>query len=1518
MPRGTDQIARLVPAGEAGASATLAAASAAQRRLWLVERGGRAGTSYLASMTVPLAGRLDRSALQAALDALAARHAPLRTVYADVGGEPRQRILPPARVALRFTEPVAGETLDQVAARERATPVDLAAGPVFRAVAVAEGEAARGLVLLVHHIAFDGWSIGILTRELGALYRASVAGARSDRLAAAAGLAPLAADFAEVAGRRAGSLDADREAADLAFWRERLAGLEPVEPDVERGEAAGGAVRLPIRITRPVLARIDKLALGLETTRFTVLLAVFLALLGRVAGSDRPAVGIPVSGRDDADAEALVGFFVDTLVIDTDLSDRPSLAALVGRLRGRVLDAFDHRSIAYERVAEAIGDDAASGSGGRLFDVAFGLQQAPAAPEFGPGLDAGPMAVDLGVRFAFETYLWPEGDGLAGVLLADSRRVSLQALEDLRRWFLVLLARSLGEPETPLCRLALTTPEERERAVRAWNDTAVPQPATSVVDLVADVTRRHGDRVAIRDGAALVTYAGLWSRSDGLAAGLARAGVEPGGVVGVLARRSAETVAVLLAILRCGAAYMVIDPGQPAGRIREIVTDAAPALVVSTIGDPPEPGRPVLTADALAALGAVGETEPAPAIPAEAIAYVNYTSGSTGRPKPIAIPHRAVVRLATGQDWLPLGPGDVVAHASNPAFDAATFEIWSTLAAGATLAILAPETVADPPRLVAALAEHGVGAAFLTTALFNQAVDHDPNAFAGLSDLLFGGEAVDPRRVARLLSGRPPRRLWHVYGPTETTTFASRHLVADAAGGVPIGRPLANTSLHVLDPEGQPVPPGAAGELWIGGPGLAQGYPGHPALTADRFRPDPFSTRPGARLYRTGDRVRLGRDGAILFVGRMDRQVKIRGFRVEPAEIEAALQSIDGVGAAAVLVDEAGERRLVAHVASAHDESTIRAALKARLPAYMVPAVILRHDALPANRVGKIDRAALARLRPAEPVAQGGVADPLVAEIAARMGEVLGREAVGPDDDFFDLGGHSLAATRLAARLRARFDVEMGLVDLFDATTPAALARLVSARAASGQGPSDEPNSARPAVADPAETLHPLSFAQSRLWFLDRMGLTGAAYHSPLAFRLAGPLDRAALEGAIGDLVRRHEPLRTVFVEVDGVPHQRVRADVTVPLDVVDCPAGDPDALQDAVDEAVSGWFDLEEDAMLRARLVVVGPDDHVLVLVFHHVAFDGWSLPIAVEELGRFYAARLAGGTADLPPLPTRYVAFAAAQRARFEAGAGRALVEQAVARLSGLPELDLPTDRPRGRFPRHRGARLDVHWEEPLAARLSAFARERKVTLSMLLLSGFTALMQRWTGHRHVLVGSPIAGRTEAAVHGLIGFFVNSLVLATDLGGDPDFDTVIARVRTTALEAYASQDLPFEKLVEALRPDRDLARHPLFQVVFVLQDEAAMAPRPAFAGLDATLLPPGRIHVRFELEVHLYRAPDGIRGYLFYDRDLFEADTIRALESQLAVLLDAGTRHPTLRLSALPLSAVEEARAIDAWSRA
>ncbi|HSS49050.1 MAG TPA: amino acid adenylation domain-containing protein, partial [Thermoanaerobaculia bacterium] len=1095
-----------------------------------------------------------------------------------------------------------------------------------------------------------------------------------------------------------------------------------------------------------------------------------------------------------------------------------------------------------------------------LVQVVFALQNAPSERLELPGLKLTALPVATGTaKFELTCTLTEAEGGLAGTLEYSRDLFEGPTMERLAGHLVRLLSASAEDSQRRLSELPLLSAAEREQLLVEWSgeSTAYPREAT-IHALFAEQAALRPEAVAVVGLEESLTYGELERRSGRWARRLRAAGVGPEVRVGVCLERSPLRVVATLAVLEAGGTYVPLDPSYPQERLSFLVRDSAASVLLTEqrwLASLPETGAAVLCMDREELPEGEETVVEAPQVLASGLAYVMYTSGSTGEPKGVAVPHRAVVRLVKETGYACFGPDEVFLQLAPYAFDASTLEVWGALLHGGRV-VMPPPGVLSPGQLGDLLSRHGVTTLWLTAGLFHQMVEENLSGLAVVRQLLAGGDVLSVPHVRRVLAALPGTRLINGYGPTENTTFTCCHAMAGSESlesSVPLGRPIANTQVYVLDRDLQPLPAGVAGELFAGGDGLARGYLSRPERTAERFVPDPFGREPGGRLYRTGDLVRWRPAGDLEFLGRLDTQVKVRGFRVEPGEIEAALSAHPWVRDAVVLVEKEGaqSRRLVAYVVVAEEEASrvseagVRDFLRARLPDFMLPAAYVFLPWLPLTANGKVDRKALAELRPARVAASAGPAPrtPVEELVSGIFAEVLHLERVGLAEDFFTLGGHSLLATQVVSRVQSIFGVELPVRAVFETPTVEGLAGRLDRSVRS-----EEPVAAIGRVSREERLV--LSFAQQRLWFLDQLEPGSAVYNIPAQVELTGQLDRAALESALREVVRRHESLRTTFEESGGEPAQVIGESAGFTLPVVDLqglPERGSEVSRLAGSEARRP-FDLARGPLLRAVLLRLEAERHVVLLTMHHIVSDGWSMGVLMRELGALYTAFVEGRPSPLPELAMQYADFAFWQRRHLSCE----LLESELAwwrgQLTGMPAaLDLPADHPRPAVRSVRGAVRGFRIDGESLARLTALSRRHGTTLFMTLLAGFLELLRRYTGEDDLVVGTPIAGRTRVETEPLIGFFVNTLVLRTDLSGNLALSDLLGGVRETTLSAYAHQEVPFERLVEELAPEQDLSRQPLVQVVFALQN--APSERLELPGLKLTALPVATGTAKFEL---------------------------------------------------------------------
>ncbi|QKW37354.1 amino acid adenylation domain-containing protein [Actinomadura sp. NAK00032] len=1430
---------------------------------------------YTAQLVLDLEGPLDAGALRTAAGTLLRRHANLRAAFwhEDLS-RPVQVI--PRTVELPWEEVTAsGAEADAVVARERARGFDMTAPPLLRFVLVRMGPERSRLILTNHHILLDGWSTPVLATELFLLYMQGGHDTGMPRVT------PYKNYLAWLAKQ-------DRAAAEEA-WRRALAGVD--EPSLVAPEAVGRAPQPP----RPTVTGLDERTTRRLTraarrhgvTLSTVLQGAWGLVLGRLLGRDDVVFGSTVSGRPPElpGIEQMIGLFINTLPVRVRYRMEEPLGALMERLQDEQTELLAHHHLGLTDIQRAAGH-----GGGALFDTMTVLENYPFDPSSMDGSLNGVRvaAVDSydathfplsfvalpGERLSLRLHYRPdvyEQEAVAAIL-ARIRRVLEAFAED--------SGRLIGAVD-------LAGEDERSRLER-WNDTAGGIPSGTLPALFEPQAARTPSEVALVCGGARLTYAELNERANRLAHELIARGIGPEDRVALVLPRTPEIVVAILGVLKAGAAYVPIDPEYPSDRIASMLSDARPALTITASDFPDASGRPAHDP---------ADGERVRALRPDNAAYVIYTSGSTGRPKGVTVPHVGVLNYFEAHRDAFIDPAIQAAggrrmrfaHLASFSFDTSWMGLlWMMY--GHELHLIDDDTRRDVEAYTDYVARARIDLVNTTPSHFTSLRD------AGLLDadgrhlpshLLLGGEAVGEKLWAELRA-IPGVTARNFYGPTESTIDTMNQVVARSEHPS-IGGPYRNTRAYVLDAALQPAPAGVPGELYLAGVQLARGYLDRPGLSAERFVADPFGA-PGDRMYRTGDLARWRPDGTIAYLGRADDQVKIRGFRVEPGEIENVLAGCAGVAHAAVVVreDRPGDRRLAAYLVGPDvDAAAVRRYAAERLPDYMVPSFTVL-DALPLTVNGKLDRAAL----PAPDASAAGSRAPRTPReeiLCGLFAEVLGVPRVGVDDGFFDLGGDSLTATRLAGRIRSALGAELPVRALFEAPTPAGLAeRLAGADAGGGVRP--------PLVRAERPGVVPLSHAQQRLWFLNRFEGPSATFTMPVALRLDGALDLDALRAALADVAARHEPLRTIFPDGSGTARQLVLepAAARPRLDVTE--TGEA-ALPAALAAEAGRGFDLSVEPPLRARLFALGGGAHVLMLVLHHIASDGWSMAPLARDVILAYAARAEGREPQWAPLPVQYADYTLWQRELFgsEDDPG-SLISRQIAywrdALAGLPEeLSLPTDRPRPPEASYRGGTHTFELDADLHAALLALARENGATLFMVMQAAYAALLTRLGAGTDVPIGSPIAGRTDEALDDLVGMFVNMLVLRTDTSGDPSFRDLIGRVKETDLAAYAHQDLPFERLVEVLNPARSMARHPLFQVALSFQNNPEA--RLEMDGLTGGPLPLGSGAAKYDLSLYLEErhgdggAPGGIDAGLEYALDLFDPATAVSIADRFERLL-------------------------------
>jgi len=1509
----------------------------AQKRLWFLDRLQPGSDFYNVVLACELHGDLSVLVLERSLREIIRRHGALRTRFVVEDGEPAQKVeesiefeLQRLTVSNREIAADPRKQAQEIIQREISKPFDLGSAPLLRGVLVRLGEREHILALSIHHIVVDEWSIGILQQEMALLYAAYVQGQESP-------LREMPLQYADYTLWQVQWLSGEVFVRQMEYWKKQLSGMpEFLELPTDKPRPAipqhRGSTET-VTIGREYWEEMKLFSRQEGASVFMTLLAIYQVLLSRYTGQTDFGVGTPITNRNHVRMEGMVGFCVNTLIMRADLRDEPTFREVLERVRKATLEAFDHQDLPLEKLVEELSPEREF-SGSPLFQVTFTFMEGKAAPLELPGVEMRSMAPEITTSKYDLALLVSDSEIPMLAFNYDTGLFEAETIQQMLRHFGRLLALAIAGPELRICDLPMLTQDETQQLLVEWNPPEIQCEQKCLHELFEERVRRTPNAPAIVFEDASLTYAELNRRANQLAHYLRTIGVKPETRVAIGLERELEIVVGMVAVLKAGGAYVPLDLSYPEQRLRFILQDSAPVALLARNDAQglPDLARGIHEGIQIIDLANEGvfrnlsETNlerVETGVGGENLAYVIYTSGSTGEPKGSEIPHRSIPGFIFGTDYVRFDEETVLLQHSSVSWDAFTLELWPALLSGGRSVLAQQQRVTSGEEIREYVRARGVNTLWLTAALFNAIVESDVKSLEGLKYVMTGGETASVPHIRRALKELPGLRVVNGYGPSECTVFSSCYVVPEELPerlmSLPIGKPIGDRRMYVLDRWMNVTPVGVVGEGFIGGASVARGYMAQPAMTAERFVPDPYGGEAGARLYRTGDLVRWRKDGTIEFVGRNDFQVKVRGFRIELGEIEARLLEYDGVREAVVVAPEdvAGGKRLVAYytehstVSTQHSGSDqsgsfeqcggrcqarpqinvrgkfgaeeLRSYLAQRLPEYMVPAAYVRLEALPLTPNGKVDRKRL----PApdgNALAVSGYEEPqgeIETTLAAIWREVLEVEKVGLHDDFFALGGHSLLAVAMITRLREALGLDVELGDIFEHPCLSDFAGKIAHGRRAQLPPITK--------ADRTQPL-PLSYAQQRLWFLAQMEGVSEVYHMPFGVRLAGKLDRHALGRALDRIVQRHEALQTTFVVVDGEPVQRIAAaedshfllrdhdlhsyDLR-PHDLRQQADSEP-GLRQIYEEEAHASFDLEAGPLIRGRLVRQGEEQYALLITMHHIISDGWSVGVLLNELSILYRAFVRGEADPLPELAVQYPDYAVWQRHWMQ---GEVLEQQAEywkTTLAGAPALlELPADHPRPADQEYAGAWYDVVLDEKLTAGLKELSKQHGATLYMTLVAGWAALMGRLSGQQDILIGSPVANRRQGDLEGLIGFFINTLVLRTDLSNRPDVGELLERVKTQALGAQQHQDIPFEQVVEAVQPERSLAHSPLFQVMFAWQN----APRGELdlVGLTTMGLEMASHRVaRFDLTVSLWELGERIAGGVEYSTALYEKATI------------------------------------------
>ena len=1522
-----------------------------QERLWT--QASAQVAEFRAQCVVQIEGPLDPDRLHASLDTLVDRNEILRTVFPRQAGlkVPFQVILDAARAqntvpAWRILDLQTSHnenhlfTLAEVLQTELTLQLNIENGPILHAVLVSISITQHALILTLPSVCADAASLANLVAELKHAY-AGQAGAVD---------APEILQYADVVEWQYELLEGEDTKGGRDFWREHVRGLDL---------ATAASLSLPLQISptrdafAPTRYTIDfdqsqtdqalALANSLGASLSDVMFAAWHGLLQRATGRCNVPIACASDGRKQDELQAALGLFARSLPVslpaklDTTFSARIRETSTAFAEARKWEEAFSWPQIAaYSAMPEP-----------HSLPFAFEFVTLPDPSSSTNAMWTVASSHAIWERSTLKLFCQKQAEHLSLELEFDANRLSAA---DVARWaehLQVLLTSALATPETPLTKLPLLSPAQREQQLSTWNQTAQPVPAVCFHQLFEQQAARTPQRTALVCNGTSLTYSELNAKANQLAHHLRSLGVAPDSRVGLCLDRSANLIVALLAILKAGGAYVPLQSDHPKARLAQQLDGSTVLLTEQKLLDSmPEFSGHVLALDHDPALWTHQPVaNPALNTKPNNLAYVIFTSGSTGTPKGVGIEHRNLVNYTTAlcsQLQLASFPDGLrFATVSALNADLGNTCIFPALASGGALHVLPYEIATDAHRFAVYFTEHAVDVLKIVPSHL-QALLASPDAAQVLPRkyLITGGETLTRLLVEKIITLNSTCQLINHYGPTETTIGSLTLHLKDydwqnsRSASIPIGRPLANTRIYVLDAELQPLPIGVPGELYIAGAGVSRGYLGQPERTAERFLVDPFTQQADARMYRTGDLARWLPDGVLEFLGRADDQVKVRGFRIELGEVEASLLQHPNVQQAVVLArhDDAQpgesaltEKRLVAYIVPKTNTTLtpddLRAHLKTLLPDYMLPSALVLLDKLPLTSNGKIDRQKLPAPDASTPT-QTFVPPTTPTEIALAniWAQVLRLPHISALDNFFDLGGHSLLATQVISRIRRVLDVDLPLRVIFDAPTVAGVAAKID-EIKIGEVKSATRTTERTIQRIARNQALPLSFAQQRLWFLDQLDPDNPLYNVPRALRLRGKLNLEALQRSLHEIVQRHEVLRTTFASENGQPYQLIAPSLSVGIDYIDI-SSTPETEREArarllASEQGQRPFNLAQGPLFRATLLQLGDQDQILLLTMHHIVSDAWSSAVMLDELSFLYEAFVVGQPSPLPPLEIQYADYAAWQRAKLQ---GDTLTQHLAYWRDKLhdapPVLALPTDFPRPDKQTSAGALLSIPFSPELVHALSEFNQRENATLFMTLLAGFNALLSRITRQDQIVVGTVVANRTSVETEKLIGFFVNLLALRTDISGKPTFRELLARIKETALGAYAHQDMPFDKLVEELHPERNLSHNAIVQVMFAVQNVPKQ--RRELTDLDISAFEGTLTHSKFDMGLNVVETADGLMGHWVYKTDLFEPATIRQMAQYLETLLLAALATPETPLTKLSLlSPAQREQQLSTWNQ-
>ncbi|WP_264523070.1 non-ribosomal peptide synthetase [Flavobacterium sp. N502536] len=1490
--------------------------SAGQRRLWTLSQFEGGSEVYNMPMRTPLKGSYDIECFQKAITATIDRHEILRTTFKmDENGEVRQYVKPTAAVDFKLSYVDFRTVTDKEASvsnyikKDSFVPFDLENGPLFRLSLLQTEEDAYVFYYNMHHIIGDGWSMNVLSKDVFTFYESFVKGIAPD-------LAPLAIQYKDYANWQALQINTAGSTTDKTYWMESLSGELPVLdlPSEKRRPSVKTHKGRSLRayISKETTAMLQRFTKENNSSTFISLLTTINILFHKYTSDSDIIIGSPVAGRDHADLANQIGFYVNTIALRNTINAQENFASIYKRIKEQTLEAFNHQMYPFDSLVENLNIKRDAGRSS-VFDVLLVLQNTANEETIEIPTSKTNTIVDLGEtvsKFDIELNFREAGGQLILDIAYNTEVYEYQMIEGLIRHYQQILEEVLFQPETPIGQLTYISKEEENELLVDFNATKNNYPtAITIVDLIETQVAANPEGIALAYEGATMTYAALNAKANQVAHYLRSIGVTTESIVGLCMERSFEMVIGMLGIMKSGGAYAPIDPHYPAERIEFILKDTAAEAILVNAGSSSKVNFlediAILNLDEHDTIFAnQSAANPNVAIPVSNAAYVIYTSGSTGNPKGVVNEQRGLVnRLLWAKEYYNVTANDVLIQKTTFCFDVSVWEFFLPLLSGCKLVIPKPEGHKDSDYLRELIATHQVTMIhFVPSMLSAFLLDIDVTKCSSLKNVVCSGEALKISQAEEFQKALPNVTLSNLYGPTEASIDVTSCIIpfnATDLKRITIGKPVANTQIYILDSEMNIQPKGVTGELYIGGVQVARGYINLPELNAFRFVNNPFGE---GKLYRTGDNAKWLQDGTIEYLGREDSQVKVRGYRIELGELDTVINSCPAIRQGVVIAreDAYGVNELIAYIVltAAKTKEDVIAYLKEHIPGYMIPGIMVELEAIPLTSNGKVNRKALPDpvfSREYEYVAPTTKTEE---ELAVIWQDLLKAEQVGITDNFFELGGHSLLAVRLISAIKNTMNVALTITNVFSNPTISDLAYFIE---------NQDTSAVLPLVTkqDLPEAI-PLSYAQERLWFVDK--LKGSEhYHMPVLLNLKGALNTDYLSQALKTIVERHETLRTVFVENEGVAYQVVQPADSWELNVV---ATDAD-YQDLIADEINKPFDLAKDYMLRATVIKVAEAEHILVIVRHHIATDGWSESIIVKEFKELYASYASGREADLPVLDFQYADYSVWQRSELSGAVLEEKLGYWETKLSGVAPSALPVDYARPTVQSNRGDHISFKLDSDRSEALRTYAKEQGVTLFMLLSSVYKVLLYRHSGQSDICIGTTVANRPQQELESMIGFFVNALALRSDLSGNPSFNEVLKSVKQTTLEAYNHIAVPFEKVVDRVEKTRDKSRSSLFQVLFVLNNNPE-SKVSEFSDITIEAMAMNYNVAKYDLTIFAEDSAEGISFSFNYCTDLFSAATIAGLRSHYENLLGTILVNDTLSIGNLAMLSPEEEQAL------